>query len=41
MRCSIDFISKLESSLFNSIMTDFTCLTHVMLHSDQCGPKEL
>ncbi|CDW87947.1 UNKNOWN [Stylonychia lemnae] len=41
MRCSIDFISKLESSLFCYILKDFTCLTHVMLHSDQCGPKEL
>lgn len=40
MRCSLDFLTKLEASLFNCIMTDFKVLTSILLFSDRCGPKE-
>ncbi len=40
MRCSIDFLTKLEASLFNCVMTDFKVLTSIFLYSDRCGPKE-
>ena len=40
MRCSIDFITKLEANHFNNIMSDFIMLTHIQLYSDKCGPKE-
>lgn len=41
MRGSIDFLSKLETNLFNCILSDFNVLTSIQLHSDKCGLKEL
>jgi hypothetical protein len=40
MRCSLDFLTKLDTNLFNCIMTDFKVLTSIMIYSDRCGPKE-
>jgi hypothetical protein len=40
MKLSIDFITKMEGTLFNGIMSDFTELTTIMLYSDKCTPKE-
>lgn len=41
MRCSLDFLTKLDAPLFNHIMTDFLCISSIFLFSDKCGPKEL
>lgn len=41
MKCSLDFLTKLETNLFNNIMIDFTQLTSIYLYSDKFGPKEL
>lgn len=32
---------KLDAPLFNAVLTDFTCLSSIYIHSDKCGPKEL
>eukprot|EP00347_Sterkiella_histriomuscorum_P006772 403351487 len=41
MRCSLDFLTKLDAPLFNHILTDFQCITSIFIYSDKCGPKEL
>jgi len=40
MRSSLDFLTKLDTSLFNYVMMDFKVLTSIMIYSDRCGPKE-
>lgn len=34
-------MSKLETSVFNYILTDFNYLTGMHLYTDKCGYKEL
>lgn len=41
LKCSLDFMSKLETSVFNYILTDFNYLTGMHLYTDKCGYKEL
>ena len=40
MRASLDFITKLEASLLNFVMIDFTVLSSIFLYSEKCSPKE-
>lgn len=41
MRTSLDFVTKLDASLFQAICIDLNFLTSIMIHSDSCGPKEI
>lgn len=41
MKCSLDFMSKLETSSFNLILSDFINLSQIFFHSDKCTPKDL
>jgi abortive infection bacteriophage resistance protein len=40
LRCSLDFLQKLETSFFNAIIADFNKTPLIHLYSDKCGPKE-
>lgn len=41
IKCSLDFMSKLETSNFNYILTDFTNIGEITIFTDKCGLKEL
>lgn len=41
MRISVDFVTKLDYTLFNAIMMDFLNLTSITLFSDRLSPKEI
>lgn len=41
MHTSLDFISKLDCQLLQSILSDFTMLNSIQLYSDKFGPKEM
>jgi hypothetical protein len=41
LKCSLDFMTKLETSNFNYILYDFTSISQIFIYTDKCGPKEL
>ena len=38
---SLDFLTRIEATLCNSVISDFNILTIIQLYSEKCGPKEL
>lgn len=41
IRCSLDFMTKLETSVFNHILSDFSNIAQIQLYTNKCGLKEL